>query len=180
MRELSLHLLDLVENSLEAGASLVEIEIVEDHGRNLLSMAVSDNGKGMDTEVVARATDPFYTTRTTRSVGMGIPLLRAAAQQCNGDLWVTSRQGEGTQVRAEFALDHIDRAPLGDLKATLMGILLSNRSCDVRYTHRVDRRQFSFDTRDLRAALGNVPLAHPRVRAWIEAFLDEGFAGLVG
>jgi hypothetical protein len=83
-------------------------------------------------------------------------------------------------VRAEFALDHIDRAPLGDLKATLMGILLSNRSCDVRYTHRVDRRQFSFDTRDLRAALGNVPLAHPRVRAWIEAFLDEGFAGLVG
>ncbi|HUT17539.1 MAG TPA: ATP-binding protein, partial [Anaerolineae bacterium] len=122
-------MLDLVENSLEAGATMVEIDIVEDSQSNWLAIQVNDNGKGMDSEAIAQVTDPFYTTRTTRSVGMGVPLLRAAAQRCNGDVSVSSRPGVSTQVRAEFEWNHIDRAPLGDLRATLMGVLLSNRAC---------------------------------------------------
>ncbi len=180
MRELSLHLLDLVENSLEAGASLVDIRVIEDSVRNRLIIEVDDNGRGMEAATVTRVSDPFYTTRTTRSVGMGIPLLRAAAQRCNGELWVTSRPGEGTHVRAEFQRDHIDRAPLGDLKGTLMGILLSNRASDVRFAYSVDGRQFTLDTRELRDALGDVPLSHPRVRAWLDQYVDEGLTGLVG
>jgi len=178
MRELSLHVLDLVENSLEAGASLVEVCITEDSVHNRLVIEVADNGRGIATDAVSRVADPFYTTRTTRSVGLGIPLLRAAAERCNGGLWVTSRPGEGTQVRAEFQRDHIDRAPIGDLRSTLMGLLLSNRAGDIRFTYTVDGRSFSLDTRDLRNALDDVPLTHPRVRAWLEQYIDEGLAGL--
>jgi len=178
MRELSLHVLDLVENSLEAGASLVEVCITEDSVHNRLVIEVADNGRGIAPDAVSRVADPFYTTRTTRSVGLGIPLLRAAAERCNGGLWVTSRPGEGTQVRAEFQRDHIDRAPIGDLRSTLMGLLLSNRAGDIRFTYTVDGRSFSLDTRDLRNALDDVPLTHPRVRAWLEQYIDEGLAGL--
>jgi len=178
MRELSLHVLDLVENSLEAGASLVEVCITEDSVHNRLVIEVADNGRGIAPDAVSRVADPFYTTRTTRSVGLGIPLLRAAAERCNGGLWVTSRRGEGTQVRAEFQRDHIDRAPIGDLRSTLMGLLLSNRAGDIRFTYTVDGRSFSLDTRDLRNALDDVPLTHPRVRAWLEQYIDEGLAGL--
>jgi len=178
MRELSLHVLDLVENSLEAGASLVEVCITEDSVHNRLVIEVADNGRGIAPDAVSRVADPFYTTRTTRSVGLGIPLLRAAAERCNGGLWVTSRPGEGTRVRAEFQRDHIDRAPIGDLRSTLMGLLLSNRAGDIRFTYTVDGRSFSLDTRDLRNALDDVPLTHPRVRAWLEQYIDEGLAGL--
>jgi len=180
VRELSLHLLDVLENALEAGASRVEIEIVEDSRRNRLTIRIRDNGRGMDADTLARVSDPFFTTRTTRSVGLGIPLLRAAAQRCGGDLSTTSRPGEGTVVQADFERAHIDRAPLGNIKATLLSILLSNRDCTLRYRHRVDDREFAFDTEEIRAALGDVPLTHPQVREWLDRFLDEGLADLSG
>ncbi|MHB1296381.1 MAG: ATP-binding protein [Anaerolineae bacterium] len=180
MRELSLHVLDIVENALEAGASRVCIEIDEDSRRNRLAICVTDNGRGMSAETLQRLADPFFTTRTTRPVGLGIPLLRAAARRCNGDLTITSQLGKGTQVKAEFERDHIDRAPLGDMKSTLLGVILSNRTCDILYQHRVDERAFTFDTAEIRKELGDVPLAHPRVRAWLEEFLTEGLAELRG
>jgi hypothetical protein len=178
MREISLHILDVMENSIEAGAKRVDLEIEEDAARNLLSIAVRDDGRGMDDETLRRVIDPFFTTRTTRHVGLGLPLFKAAAQRCNGDLEVASQLGQGTQVRATFQLDHIDRAPLGDLKMTLLSAILSYRASDVHYRHAVNGREFEFDTGEMRALLGDVPLDHPQVRAWLEEFLDEGISGL--
>jgi anti-sigma regulatory factor (Ser/Thr protein kinase) len=182
VRELSLHLLDIVQNALEAGASRVQIIVSEDSQHNRLTIAVEDNGRGMDAETLARVTDPFFTTRKTRHVGLGIPLFKAAAQRCAGDLIITSQLGQGTRVVAEMQRDHIDRAPLGDIKSTLLSILLmadSNRvTADVRYEQRFDDRAFVLDTKDVREALDGVPLIHPQVRDWLEEFIAEGLADL--
>lgn len=178
MRELSLHILDVMENSIEAGAKCVELEIEEDSARNLLRVIVKDDGRGMDAETLRRVTDPFFTTRTTRHVGLGLPLFKAAAQRCNGDLELVSEVGRGTQVCATFELNHIDRAPLGNLKMTLLGAMLSYRACDIRYRHRVDGREFQLDTREMKMLLGDVPLDHPQVRSWLEEYLDEGISEL--
>lgn len=180
MRELSLHVLDILENALEAGASRIVLEIDEDSATNRLTIGITDNGRGMSPETLQRIADPFFTTRTTRNVGLGIPLFKAAAQRCNGDLAITSQLGAGTRVLAEFQLDHIDRAPLGDMRGTLLSVLLSQHICDLHYRHRVNARTFEFDTAELRQILGDVPLTHPQVRAWIEDFLSEGYAELYG
>ncbi len=139
-----------------------------EHAHNRLTIRVADNGRGMDAQTVQRVIDPFFTTRSTRNVGLGLPLLRAAAQRCNGDLTVTSQLGVGTTVLAEFQRDHIDRAPLGDMPSTLWGVLLSDRACDLRYVHEVDGRVFELDTRAMREILGDVPLTHPDVRVWLQ------------
>ena len=178
MRELSLHILDLLENSLEAGASRIEVEITEDTVRNKLIISVTDNGRGMDAEALQRAVDPFFTTRTTRHVGLGIPLFKAAAQRCNGELSITSQPGVGTRVVVDFEREHIDRAPLGDISDTLLGVVLSHHKCDLHFTHRVDERVFEFDTFEMHQILGDIPLDHPRVRAWIEDLLAEGYREL--
>lgn len=182
MLQLSLHILDLLQNAVEAGASCIELEIVEDVAQNRLSIAVEDNGRGMDEEALARIDDPFFTTRKSRRVGLGIPLLKAAARRCNGDLTVTSTLGLGTRVEVDFERSHIDRAPLGDMISTLLSFILTmpedGNVCDIRYTHRLDGRAFTFDTREIREILGDVPLTHPRVRQWMKDFLQQGFAEL--
>lgn len=179
MRELSLHVLDLLENALAAGASLVTCTICEDTRANTLVIQVQDDGRGMDAETQARALDPFYTTRTTRRVGLGLPLLKAAAELCNGGLTVDSAVGRGTTVRAWFEYDHIDRAPLGDMAGTLLGALLYGRaSWDLVYQHRADNRTFALDTREMREMLGEAPLSHPAVRQWLEEYLRQGFVEL--
>lgn len=178
MRELSLHILDIVQNSLEAGATHITIEIDEDLAEDRLTIRVMDNGRGMDAETLRRVTDPFFTTRKTRKVGLGLPLLKAAAEQCNGRLTIQSAPGQGTTVTAEFQHSHIDRAPLGDMPASLMTILLAEQPVEVRYVHRVNERQFVLDTRELREALGDVPLTHPKVRQWLYEYLRQGEAGL--
>ena len=178
MRELALHILDIVENSLEAGASEVTLEIVEDAKSNRLWFRVTDNGRGMDAETVRKVTDPFFTTRTTRHVGLGLPLLKAAAERCNGQLVIESKLGQGTQVSAEMQLDHIDRAPLGDVKNTLLCIILGHSECRLRYRHRVNDREIELDTGKLQESLGDVPLTHPRVREWRDDYLDQEIKSL--
>lgn len=178
MRELALHILDVLENAMEAGATRIDLTIHEDSAQDRLTIEIVDNGRGMDQEVLHRVGDPFYTTRTTRHVGLGVPLLRAAARRCNGDLTIASQPGAGTRLSATFQWSHIDRAPLGDMRSTLLGALLSQREIDLRYRHHVDGREFAFDTAEMRQALQGVPLSHPAVRAWLDAFLAEGFAGL--
>jgi hypothetical protein len=177
MRELSLHILDAIENSLEAGATLIELTIQEDWDADRLTITIRDNGRGMSEEQLVRASDPLFTTRSTRHVGLGIPLFKAAAQRCNGSLSITSQLGKGTTLEATFQHSHIDRAPLGDLTGTLLAIILSG-SCDVHYVHRVDGREFAFHTADIRAELGETPLTHPTVRRWLEEFITEGEARL--
>ncbi len=177
MRELSLHILDALENSLAAGATRVELTIDEDTVADRLHITIQDNGRGMTAEQVERVFDPFFTTRQTRHVGLGLPLFRAAAQRCNGDVTISSQVGQGTRLEATFQLSHIDRAPLGDMTRTLMAFLLGG-SCDLRYRHRVDERVFEFDTAEIRAELGDVPLGHPAVRRWLQDFIAQGEAGL--
>jgi anti-sigma regulatory factor (Ser/Thr protein kinase) len=178
--ELSLHILDVLENAVEAGATRVELRIGEDLEADRLTIEVIDNGKGMDEETLARVLDPFFTTRRTRHVGLGLPLFAAAAERCNGALHVESQVGQGTRVVATFQHSHIDRAPLGDVKGTLLAFLMTGRPVDLYYVHRVTRPEagqsgtFEFDTAELRAELGNVSLTHPAVRRWLSEFIAEG------
>lgn len=177
MRELSLHILDVLQNSLEAEATLVELTIEEDLAADRLTITVQDNGRGMDEAQLARISDPFYTTRKTRHVGLGVPLFKAAAERCNGDLAITSQVGRGTMLRATFQHSHIDRAPLGDVTGTLMSVILGG-TCDVHYLHRVDGKEFEFHTAAIKAELGDVPLTHPAVRQWLQKFIAAGEADL--
>jgi len=180
VRELSLHILDVLENSVEAGATRVELSIKEDLKKDVLEIMIRDNGRGMSKEFVQRVLNPFVTTRTTRHVGLGLPLFAAAAQRCNGDLRIESEPGVGTTVTATFQHSHIDRAPLGDIPGTLMAIILSDRPVDIRYRHKVNRRTFELDTAEVRHELGTVPLSHPSVREWLETTLQGGLQGLYG
>jgi hypothetical protein len=177
MRELSLHILDAVENSLEAGATVVELAIEEDLAADWLTITIRDNGRGMSEEQLARIFDPFFTTRSTRHVGLGIPLFKTATERCDGDLTIASQLGQGATLLATFQHSHIDRAPLGDITVTLLAVILSG-SCDLHYAHRVDGREFAFSTEDVRAELGDIPLTHPAVRKWLQDFIDEGEVSL--
>lgn len=177
MRELSLHILDLLQNSLEANASRIELILVEDSTDDFFSITVIDTGRGMDAFQIARATDPFFTTRNTRHVGLGIPLLAAAAEHCGGALSLESAPGVGTTVKATFQHSHIDRVPLGNIRDTLLAFMLADsgdRACDLHYRHRVDDKEFEFDTADIRRELKDVPLSHPKVRNWLKEFVAEG------
>jgi hypothetical protein len=178
MRELSLHILDVLENSVEAGAATIDLSIDEDLQADLLRIDVTDDGKGMSPETAERVLDPFFTTRTTRHVGLGLPLFREAARRCGGSLAIRSAPGRGTSIRATFGLGHIDRPPLGDLATALLAILLSGRPVDLRFSHRVGDREFRFDSTEIRRELDGIPLGHPDVRRWLQETLREGEASL--
>lgn len=180
MRELSLNILDIAQNSLSAGATLVTLTVEEDSAADSLVLSVEDNGRGMDADVLARVRDPFYTTRTTRKVGMGIPLFRMAAEMTGGTLDIRSACGKGTLLRASFGLSHIDRMPLGDMAGTLTALIRLNPDVDFRYRHTVDGHAFEMDTRELRAELGGVPLTEPDVMDWIDGYLRENEDSLGG
>ena len=174
MRELALHVLDIAQNAEAAGAATVAIRIVEDTAGDSISLSVTDDGKGMDEETIARVTDPFYTTRTTRKVGLGLPLLRSGALACGGSFSIESKVGEGTVVTATYPLRHIDRPPLGDIASTMLTILLGNQEIDYIYTHDKDGASFSFASKEMKEALEGVSFTQPDVYAWLKEFLAEG------
>jgi anti-sigma regulatory factor (Ser/Thr protein kinase) len=174
VKELSLHILDILENAVEAAASRIEIRIDEDPSRDDMTIAIRDNGRGMEPETAERTLDPFYSTRKTRHIGLGLPLFSEAARRCEGALRIDSEPGKGTAVTATFRCSHIDRAPLGDIATALLAILLSERPVDLDYVHRIEGKEFRFDTSEIRKELGEVPLAHPKVREWFDRFIREG------
>ncbi len=180
MRELSLHILDLVQNAREAGASRVSVTIEERRAADRMTIGITDNGRGMDAATIARVIDPFFTTRRTRHVGLGIPLAAAAAQQAGGGLSIASQPGQGATITLTYQLSHWDRTPLGDMPATLLAILLGGEAFDVCYTHNVDGSVFSKDSAELRGELGEVPLTHPAVQSWLADYLAEGEKALYG
>ena len=173
MRELSLNVLDIAQNSLSAGASLVEIVVSEDTEKDELVISVRDNGRGMTPEQAARVRDPFYTTRTTRKVGMGVPLFRMAAEMAGGELTLQSELGKGTEVTARFVRSHIDRMPLGDMVGTMTALIRLNPQVDFVYRRCFNGREAVTDTRELRQVLGEVPLDTPEVMEWIDGYLRE-------
>ncbi len=180
MEELALHILDLAQNSLVAGATMLAIFIDENIKTNTLTIIIEDNGRGMDSEFVTKVLDPFTTTRTTRRVGLGLPLLHMTACQCGGDLTIDSKPGKGTKVTASFQLDHWDLPPLGDMAGTMTTLLVGKPDVDVLYRHVVNGRKFCFDTRKLKAELAPVPLSEARVLMALGTYITDELAKLHG
>jgi len=178
MRELSLHILDIAMNSVKAQASLITINIEEDHKSNLLTVEIIDNGCGMSPEFLKTVRDPFSTTRTTRKVGMGISLFEAAAVACGGKLELSSELGEGTTLKTYFQLDHIDRAPIGDMSGTMIILISGSPDIDFVYRHTKNGKTFLLETSQLRTVLEGVPLNTPDVLSWISDFINEGLSEL--
>lgn len=179
MQELSLNILDIAQNSIKAGATLVRIEIEIDRAKNGMRIAVIDNGCGMDEATLERVVDPFYTTRTTRKVGLGLPLFREAAEATGGALHIRSQPGRGTTVRATFTLGHIDLAPLGDMTGTVVGLVQCNPKIDFVYRVVADGEEFCMDTREVRGILEGVPLSTPEVAVFLRGYLQENTENLL-
>ena len=173
MRELSLNVLDIAQNSVSADASLIEIELTEDTKNHDLLIGIYDNGKGMTPEQVENVRDPFFTTRTTRKVGMGIPLFKFAAEMTGGRLEIDSQVGVGTRVRAYFKTDHLDFTPIGDMTSTIMTLITMNLHIDFLYRRKLDSKEFVVDTRQLKEILGDVPLNEPSIVSWITQYINE-------
>ena len=173
MRELSLNILDIAQNSISAGASLITIEVSENRTDQTLFIGIYDNGRGMSEEQVKSVIDPFFTTRTTRKVGMGIPLFKMAAEQTGGSLEIKSELGVGTEVKAYFKTDSVDFTPLGDVASTIQMLITMNTDRDFVYKHKVNEKEFVCDTRELKAILGDVPLDTYEVSQWILEFIIE-------
>lgn len=158
MEELSLHILDIVENSVAARADKIEIRISEDKRKDFLSVEVIDNGIGMDKETVKKALDPFYTSKKVRRFGLGLSLLSEAAKASNGHLSIKSKKGEGTKIKADFQYSHIDRQPLGDMGQTIITLVIGNPDIDLIYVHRKNRHSYRFDTRKIKVQLNEAPI----------------------
>ena len=172
MKDLSLHLLDVAKNSMTAGSKNVSITLDEDNSGRL-TIAIADDGRGMDPEFLAQVTDPFTTTRTTRKVGLGLPLLRLTAEQTGGSLDIASTVGVGTTVTARFDRRHLDCPPLGDMAGAVALLVQGNPEVELTYRHTTPRGEASLDTAELREVLGDVSLAEPEVFAWIQDYLTE-------
>lgn len=182
MKELSLNLLDIAENSVAADAQHITITLVQNG--DLLTLTVADDGRGMTEDFVRTVTDPFCTTRTTRKVGMGIPLLKLAAEQTGGILTVTSRpssfypETHGTEITATFHTEHIDCTPLGDTVSTVKTLIQCNPQIDFSFSHTINGKEVRLDTAELRTVLGEVPLNTYEVIKWIEDSLNEQYGAL--
>ncbi len=174
MKELSLHILDIVQNSIAAKATQIEIIICEDTQKNILSIDISDNGTGMDKATLQKVTDPFWTSRTTRKVGLGIPLFKAAAERCSGHFKIRSEAGEGTEIIAEFVRNHIDRAPMGDIAETISLLILTNEGIDFKYTYRFNGRTYELNTKKIKEVIGDMPIQHLDVIEWIKKDIRQG------
>lgn len=173
MPELSLNILDVVQNSISAGANLIEIKVITSLSEDKLIITISDNGCGMTKDIVQKVSDPFYTTRTTRNVGLGIPFFSYAAKSTGGTFRIDSVVGEGTTITAIFGLSHIDRMPLGDIAGTIHTLITFNIEIDFIYTYEVNGKSFTLDTRQFREILGDVPFNLPEIALYIKDYLKE-------
>ena len=173
MPEISLNILDVAENSVRAEASLVEITVSVQPEEDTLTVVIRDDGCGMTKEQAARVQDPFFTTRTTRKVGLGVPFFKQAAESTGGSFRIDSEKGKGTTVKAVFGLSHIDRMPLGDISATVQTLIVFNEHIDFRYTYEYEAKSFVLDTREMREMLGEgISFSEPEVSAFINDYLE--------
>ncbi|MDW7667785.1 MAG: ATP-binding protein [Bacillota bacterium] len=173
MKELSLHILDIATNSIDAGASKIEIKVKVDTQEDYFRINIKDNGKGIGENIQQQVMNPFYTTRKVRKVGLGIPLLKAAAEQCEGFLKIQSEENVGTEVTTEFKNSHIDRAPLGKIEESILTILNFNEKFDLIYIHDVNGKRFVLDTREIKEILGEVDIKTPKILMWIKGYIKE-------
>ncbi|MDO4553765.1 MAG: ATP-binding protein [Lachnospiraceae bacterium] len=171
--ELSLHILDIAENSVRAKASLVSIIVKAFPSKDLLSIEIDDNGKGMTKEQLAQVTDPFFTTRTTRKIGLGVSFFKMAAENSGGHFTIESVPGKGTKVFASFGFSHIDRMPMGDLVRTIHTLVTMHPETDFIYQYTFEDHSFTMDTKEFREILGEVSFQEPEVSAFILSYIEE-------
>ena len=173
MKELSLYILDLVQNSLRAEAKYISISVKDSISKDRLEIIIEDNGHGMDAEFLAKVTSPFVSTRTTRKVGMGIPLFQMAAQLSGGTFQIDSTPGHGTKLQGVFIPSSVDTPPLGDMAETLLTLVQGAPDVDFLYCYETDTQKIIFDTREIREILEDIPLNTPDVLIWIRDYLKE-------
>lgn len=180
LTELSLNILDVANNSIRAGASLIIIEVRIHKEEDILTIRIIDNGHGMTKEQLSQVEDPFFTTRTTRDVGLGIPFLKQAAEITGGCFTIKSIPNEKTMVNANFYLSHIDRMPLGDICSTIYSLILANQKIDFSFVFECDNKEFQLDTRRFREILGDIPFNTPTVSEFIRDYLIENYMETAG
>lgn len=174
MNELSLHILDIVQNSIKANATLVEIIIDENTSNNTFTIIIKDDGLGMNEQTLSSVSDPFFTTRTTRKVGLGVSLFKMACELTEGSFIIESKEYVGTTITAVFTNDHIDRAPLGDIEETLTILILNDKNIDIYYKHIYQSKEYVFDTREIKQVLEGIPLDNYEIIMWIKNNIKEG------
>ncbi len=180
MKELSLNILDIVENSIKSGAKNVELTIEENSKEDLLSITVKDDGKGMDESFLKIIFDPFVTTSTNKKVGLGLPLLKEEAENCKGGMEIQSKPGKGTVVIVKFRRSHIDRPPMGDLASTIISVIATNPDIHFSYKHSVDGKTFKLDTNEIKEIAGESSLRDVKILKWIESYVRENIKSLYG
>ena len=178
MKELSLHILDIAQNSISAGARALDLMLAEENG--WLTITVADDGRGMSPEFLATVTDPFTTTRTTRKVGMGLSLMKMEAQMSGGDLSIESTVGEGTTVTSWFDPGNIDMPPLGDLTSSITTLIQGSPDIDFVFTHRTPAGEYTLDTGEIRQIMGDISLSEPEIIAWLTDYLHENESNIEG
>ncbi len=173
MKELALHILDIAQNSIRAGAGEIRISICESSADDLLTIVISDNGKGMDKETLQKAADPFFTSRKTRRVGLGLPLLSMNAALSGGEMKIASSPEAGTAVTASFKLSHIDRPPMGDLGGTVSFLITANPSINIAYMYSADNQSWGVTTQEIREALGASSITSLKVVKYLREMISE-------
>ncbi len=175
MKELSMHVLDIAQNSIVADASLIEMAFIIDEKVDTLTFTIKDNGIGMDESTLEAIKSPFYTSRTTRKIGLGVPMLIGTAQQSNGYVELSSQMGKGTLIKAVFGLSNIDRPPMGDLAGTMLSLVYASENTDVLFSYKkTNDESFEFDTREIKKTLDGVSINEPAVMSFIREYLVEG------
>lgn len=178
MRELSLNILDIAQNSIKADAKNILISIIVKS--DILEISIKDDGKGMSEEFLSKVCDPFTTTRTTRKVGMGIPLFKSAAESSGGKFFITSTLGKGTETKATFALNNIDRMPLGDIAGTMSVLIMAKPEIDFVLDYRINERNYLFDTKEIKDILDGVPIESVEIIAYLEGIINDNILKVNG
>lgn len=171
MNEIALHILDIVQNSFKALAKVVKITI--DEQENIMKITIEDDGIGMDDETVKKVLDPFYTSRTTRKVGMGLPLFKEISENTGGYLTIDSKKNQGTKVVSVIDKSSIDALPLGNICETILLLSINDDNIDIEFEHIVNEKKYVFKTKEMKSVLGDIPLTEPSVVNWIKDFLKE-------
>jgi hypothetical protein len=179
VEDICFHLVDLVQNSVAAGAGNIRLSIVESEDRDTLDLEVADDGRGMDDQTLEKVQDPFFTTKGFKKVGLGIPLLKATAQTCRGDFGIHSEVGRGTEVRASLQRSHLDCPPLGNLEETLLSLLVSLDQVDMQFSYRSERGEFSISSGAIRLQVGELHLSHPDVYQFLREYIHEGLGPML-
>jgi hypothetical protein len=173
MKDLSCHIMDIIQNSIRAGASLIEINVLDSHSNNRFSFSIRDNGCGMDPAMLSKAVDPFFTSRETRKVGLGLSLLKQNAEMAQGSFELRSELGKGTELDVSFCLSHPDCQPMGPLGETIALAISGNPLVDFYFSFRTDQDQFEFDTQTIKEELNGLSVSEPAVYSFLKTWINE-------